>query len=95
MALGHYESVNGVARKVTKAYDSVNGVARNRIKAYDGVNGVARLFFAPANNEPVILQVEKSPQTPMRAKQLMKVKNLSCWISTLRLAARSMLHMAV
>ena len=59
MALGHYESVNGVARKVTKAYDSVNGVARNRIKAYDGVNGVARLFFAPDNGAPAVLHVEK------------------------------------
>ena len=51
MAIGHYESVNGIARKVTKAYDSVNGVARNRVKAYDGVNGVARLFFS---GEPII-----------------------------------------
>ncbi len=41
-----YDSVNGVARKVTKMYDDVNGVARAITKAYDGVNGVARLYFS-------------------------------------------------
>lgn len=59
MAIRHYESVNGIARNVTKAYDSVIGVARNRVKAYDGVDGVARLFFAPDDGGAVVLEVEK------------------------------------
>lgn len=41
-----YDSVGGVARKVTKKYDSVGGVARKLKKCYDSVNGVARQYFS-------------------------------------------------
>lgn len=46
MAKALYDSVNGVARKVTKLYDGVGGVARKVTKAYDGVDGVARQYFS-------------------------------------------------
>ena len=46
MAMGQYQGVNGVARKVTKRYQGVDGVARNITKAYVGVNGVARQYFS-------------------------------------------------
>ena len=45
MAKRLYDSVNGVARKVTKKYDGVDGVARKVVKAYDGVDGVARQYW--------------------------------------------------
>lgn len=45
MAIGQYQGVGGVARKVTKRYQGVGGVARNVTKAYIGVDGVARQYF--------------------------------------------------
>ena len=59
MAKGAYTGVDGVARKVVSPYVGVEGVARNVKNGYVGVEGVARLFFAPDNGAPVILQVEK------------------------------------
>ena len=41
-----YDSINGVARKVTKLYDSVGGVARQVTKVYDSVGGVARQSYS-------------------------------------------------
>ena len=46
MAMALYDSVDGVARKVTKKYDSVDGVARKVTKCYDSVGGVARQYFS-------------------------------------------------
>ena len=45
MAMGQYQGVSGVARKVTKRYEGVSGVAQNVTKAYTGVSGVARQYF--------------------------------------------------
>ena len=59
MAKGSYIGVDGVARKVVSPYVGVEGVARNVKNGYVGVEGVARLFFAPDNGAPVIMQVEK------------------------------------
>lgn len=58
MAKALYDSVNGVARKVTKKYDGVAGVSRKVTKAYDGVGGVARQYFSSDTTYSGIKSVE-------------------------------------
>lgn len=46
MAMGQYQGVAGVARRVTRRHQGVDGIARMVTKAYLGVGGVARQYFA-------------------------------------------------
>lgn len=46
MAMGQYQGVGGVARRVTRRYQGVAGIARQVVRACTGVDGVARQYFA-------------------------------------------------